>query len=98
MLDINDVLDTLTNISNKLGDYTSRDDLKRAILEIMKIIPDWLSSLIMPNKKFLLKMSNTITKQMSPHDCNKKITVYFHAKKKAEDEQKQMYDENKKME
>ena len=35
---------------------------------------------------------------MSPHECNKKITVYFHAKKKAEDEQKQMYDENKKME
>lgn len=41
-----------------------------------------------PNNKFLLKMSSKETKNMSPHECNRKISVFFHAEKKEQDEQK----------
>jgi len=80
VLEINDVIDNLLMISNQLGDYTIRDDLKRAIITLKKILPEWLSSIVMPppNNKFLLKMSQRVTKQMSPHDCNKKISLFFH--------------------
>ena len=72
-LDINEVIDSLMGISHHMGDFTSREDFKKAILKLKEILPAWLGTCILPDGRFLLKMSAKVTKKMSQYEMNQRI-------------------------
>ena len=64
-----------------MGDFSSRADYRNAIFYLQKLMPKYMSIVVLPGAKYLLKMSKT--HEMTLFEVNNLIKSHFEAERDA---------------